>query len=331
MSLALSPRGRGLLVVTLVAATLCVAAFLAWQAQGRQAPNVVRVVFRRNANYLVYFVARDRGLFSKHGILIQESELESSNLMVQALASRQADFIPSSSVPGLYSAEANSPGTFRFLYMMLMEKGQGNDAIIVRRDAPYQSLGDLRGLRIGTQPGATSLILLRLIFESAGLQLDSTVFAQEMEPRTLLQALEARRIQAVFAIEPLITQGLEAGISRVLEAEPIENRIMNPIPIAGGVVTAELAREHLSTVNRLSGAMNEAIDYVRANPDDARAIMAAAIGMPAGTAARLGINSYWKLQEVQPQRVQELADLFVRYGALVRPINTSLMLLRPTQ
>jgi NitT/TauT family transport system substrate-binding protein len=285
----------------------------------------VRVVFKSNANYLIYFVARDRGFFRDAGLNVQESELESTNLMIQALSGGQADFNPSTSVPALYAAEQNAPGTFKFLYTTLMEKGRTNDAIIVKKDSPYKSLGDLKGKRVASQPGATSTVLLKLIFADAGLNIDKDVTVQELEPRDQLSALEARQVDAVFAIEPTIALGEEKGISRILEAEPMENHIMNPIPIAGGVVTEEYIRKHTNTVRRLQQAMERSIDYIRQHEDESRLIMARAINMPEGTAKRLGVNTYWKLGEVNKEFVQKLADIFLDNGALQKNVNTRQM------
>jgi NitT/TauT family transport system substrate-binding protein len=291
----------------------------------------VRVVFKSNANYLIYFVAREKGFLKEAGLTVQETELESTNLMVQALSSGQADFNPSTSVPTLYAAEQNAPGTFKFLFITLMEKGGTNDAIIVRRGAPFKSLSDLNGKKVACPPGATSIVLLKLIFADVGLDSQKQISVQELDPRDQLQALADNQVDAVFAIEPTITLGEEKNISQLLEAEPMEKHIMNPIPIAGGVVTAEFARVRPQAVQKLQEAMDRSIDFIRQHQDESRSIMAKAIGMPEGTAKHLGINTYWKNGEVNKDVVQRLADLFAEHGALQKTVDTKTMYLAASQ
>jgi len=287
--------------------------------------SVVRVVYKANANYLIYFVAKENGYLRDAGLQVREAEMESTNLMIQALSSGQADFNPSASAPALYAAEQNAPGMFKFLFITLMESGRTNNAIIVRDDAPIDSLKDLRGKKVGSPPGATSLVLLKLIFADIGIDTANDLIVQELEPRTQLQALASGHVDALFAIEPIITLGAEKGISRVLEAEPMEKHVMDPIPIAGGVVSAHFAQSHPEIVARLKEAMERSIDFIRRNEVESRSIMAKAIGMPEESARRLGINTYWKTSEVDKLAVQSLADLFLQHGALESAVDTRAM------
>ncbi len=284
----------------------------------------LRVVYKSNANYLVYFVAREKGYLIEEGLDVEEIEMESTNLMVQALASNRADFNPSNSTPALYAAEQNAPGTFLFIFITLMEKGRTNNAIIVRRDSHFNSLNDLKGKTICSPPGATPLVLLKLIFKDI-FDTKKDLKIKELESRIHLQALDSKQVDAVFAIEPTITFGEMKGISRVLEADVMENHIMNPIPIAGGVITTNFAKNHPEIVARLYRAMNRTIDFIRNNEDEAKRIMARAIDMPEGTAMNLGTNTYWKLDEVDSDFVQRLADLFFEHGALEKSVDTRRM------
>jgi ABC-type nitrate/sulfonate/bicarbonate transport system substrate-binding protein len=318
-------------IVTIAVLAIALIAVAVWlkRPHSDSADIPLRVVYKSNANYLVYFVAREKGFLRSAGFVVSEEEVESTNLMIQALAIDQADFNPSTSVPALYAAEQNTPGTFKFIYITLMEKGKTNDGIIVRRDSSLTSITDLKGKIVASPPGATSLVLLKLIFRSVGLEIDRDLAVREMDPRTQLQALAARQVDAVFAIEPTITLGEEKGISRLLEAESMETHIMNPIPIAGGVIAAKFVGDNPDAVVKLTAAMERAIDFIRANEAESRQIMARAIQMPQGTAARLGVNTYWKLSEVNRNYVQQLADIFTQNGALTRRVDTTEMYANP--
>jgi len=324
--------GKRIAIIIVGVVVLVAVAYLAFFRKPTPQDDLsVRVVFKSNANYLVYYVAKEKGFLREAGLKVQETELESTNLMIQALSANQADFNPSTSVPALYAAEQNSPGTFKFLFITLMEKGRTNDAIIVKRDSQFKSLRELMGKKVACPPGLTSVVLLKLIFADIGIDTQKDITVQELDPKDELQALSTGQVDAVFAIEPVITLGEEKGISRVLEKESMENHIMNPIPIAGGVVTAKFAQSHPETLRRLQEAMEKTIDFIRQHEDESRSIMAKAIKMPEGTAKHLGINTYWKNSEVNRDFVQKLADLFLQHGALQKPVDTKAMYITSSQ
>src|SRR5882672_1579410 len=205
---------KRIVLMAIGVAVLVAAAYLIFHKKpGPQDDLSVRVVFKGNANYLIYYVARDKGFLKDAGLKIQETELESTNLMIQALSANQEDFNPSTSVPALYGAEQNAPGTFKFLFITLMEKGRTNDAIIVRKDSVFKSISELRGKKVACPPGATSVVLLKLIFADVGIDTQKDITIQELDPKDQLQALLTNQVDAAFAIEPLITLGDEKGIS----------------------------------------------------------------------------------------------------------------------
>src|SRR5437870_13843257 len=116
-----SGKGKRIAIIAIgVVILVAVAYFAFFRKAAPQDDLSVRVVFKGNANYLIYYVARDKGFLKDAGLKIQETELESTNLMIQALSANQADFNPSTSVPALYAAEQNAPDTFKFLFITLM-------------------------------------------------------------------------------------------------------------------------------------------------------------------------------------------------------------------
>ena len=310
--------------------TLCVGvlaliiAVLLFSLSHPETSDTLRVVYKPNANYLIYFVARDKGYFADEGLNVIGTEMESTNLMVQALISGQADFNPSNSVPALYAAEQNAPGTFKFLYVTLMAKGRSNNGIIIQKNSPITALSNLIGKTVGTPPGITSVVMAQLIFKGALGSWNGITF-KELEQRGLLQALAANQLDAVFAIEPLITIGEEKGITKTLVVDAMETYVMDPIPIAGGVVSSDFVKANPDVVKRIQRAMEMAIDFTRENEHESRQILARAIGMEKSTANSLGVNTYWKLLEVEPDKVQRFADMLLENGALEKKVDTSRM------
>jgi len=319
-------KKRSIWIVLLLITIAILIVLILTQTKHEQAATV-RLVYKQNSNYLIYFVAEEKGYFNEAGIHIDPKIIESSNLMVQALGTGQADFNPSNSVPSLYSAELASPGTFKILYFMLMTKGRSNDAVLVSKDSPYKSLSDLKGKKIGGPPGIATVILLKLILRNF-LDPEKDIQIIELEPQLQLQALQAKQIDAVFGLEPIITFGREKGITRVLVNEPMEQFIMNPLPIACGVVSSSFAESNPELITRLNKAMGKAIDFIRSNNSESRKILAKYIGLKQSTADNLGITAYWKHNEIDTTYVQKLANIFLQERVLDKPLQTSSLILR---
>src|SRR2546428_14080809 len=95
-----SASGKRVAIIVIGAVILLAVAYFAFCRKPTPQDDLsVRVVFKSNANYLVYYVAKEKGFLRDAGLKVQETELESTNLMIQALSANQADFNPSTSVP----------------------------------------------------------------------------------------------------------------------------------------------------------------------------------------------------------------------------------------
>lgn len=294
---------------------------------GEKKPVHVRLVYKKNANYLIYFVAEEKGFFKEKGLQIDPQIVESTNLMVQALGTGQADFNPSNSVPALYAAELASPGTFKILYYMLMAKGHSNDAILVKKGSSITSISELKGKKIGGPPGLATVVLLKLILKNF-MNPDEDIEIVELEPQLQLQALGSNQVDALFGIEPITTFGIEKGIAQILAKEPMEEYIMNPLPIAAGVVSKSFQENYPKELEKLINAMNKAIDFTRANEAESRKILAKYIGMSEQTANNLGITTFWKSNEVDTSFAQKLANIFLEERVLDKKLETAELLLQ---
>ena len=83
-------------------------------------------------------------------------------------------------------------------------------------------------------------------------------------------ALESKRVDAAFAVEPFVGASVAAG-AKVLAA-PFEE-VAPDLTIAQYFTTEQYAQENADVVERFKRAMNKSLEYASQNPDEVRRII----------------------------------------------------------
>src|SRR5512139_3841048 len=180
----------------------------------------VRIGYLRLTISLPTFVAAEKGLFEQEGLKVELTPFESGTLIVSALIAGRIDANCSSATTGYWFAEQSTPGQFKiFLGYGTPSRKNPTFVAIVKKDSPIKDLKDLKGKRVGTFPGASSVELGKAIIRT---QMDPEgVIFQEVPPTILISALAAGQIDAFFAPEPMGMIAISQGIGRHLVEEPL--------------------------------------------------------------------------------------------------------------
>jgi len=78
------------------------------------------------------------------------------------------------------------------------------DEFLVAKDAPYKSISELKGKRVGSGPGIQNVTLCKTVLERAGVT-DATVI--ELPIGQHVASIAANQIDAVYTLEPTGTVG----------------------------------------------------------------------------------------------------------------------------
>ena len=166
------------------------------------------------------FVALEKGFFSEQGLHVKATQFVSGTLIMDALIAGRIDVNAGSASVGHWMVESNVPGTFKiFLIYGTENEWDKTFPIIVKKDAPYQTLLDLKGKKVGTFPGITSIALAKAIFRKY-LDPEKEVVFIEIPPQNMIEALAAGSVEAVFTPEPFGIIGVSKGIARYLVKSP---------------------------------------------------------------------------------------------------------------
>ncbi len=141
------------------------------------------------------------------------------------------------------------------------EKGT---AIIVRKDSTFKSIKDLKGQKVGIQPGGIQDILFRMEVQKAGMSMSDFQTIRLTSP-DMAPALQRGDIVAFSGNEPMSSQTVKDGYGRVL-MYPYDNPVGG---INGAILTTDariksaaemlhvVAAAHRKAVELLSGDLDQ--------------------------------------------------------------------------
>ncbi len=155
--------------------------------------------------------------------------------------------------------------------VLILDISNGGDALLARPG--IESLGQLRGRRIGVESSAVGAVMLQAVLEAAGL----TTADIEMVPLTADQHLAAYLrgdVDAVVTFEPMRSQLIAQGARLLFDSSRVPGLIIDVL-----AVRAPTVRSHRRALNRLTAGYFLARRFMAEHPQQSAAIMAPRLGL----------------------------------------------------
>ncbi|MFI6450275.1 ABC transporter substrate-binding protein [Streptosporangium amethystogenes] len=188
------------------------------------------------------------------------------------------------------------------------EPGKDFGAVLVEQDSPIRSAKDLAGKKVSVNQlkniGDTTI---RASVRKAGGDPSAVEFVELAFPDAPA-ALTGGRVDAIWVVEPFVSQALSQG-ARVVSwnfAEAVDDLTV-AMYFTGGKTDADL-------VKRFTAAMNESLTYAEANPEEAREILKSYTRIAPEVIAKITLPRWGT--EINRASVQEIADLAQADGIL---------------
>ena len=144
------------------------------------------------------------------------------------------------------------------------------NAFVVRKDAPYKSLTDLKGKKIGNFSRVTGAYFFSaVIAKESGLDIEKDFKAVLVETGALLALLERGEVEAINMFEPHVARMILSGKYRVLVDFDSElQRIFGTPPLKTGfAVLKETAEKQPELVKAIRGAYIDGIKLIKSGQD----------------------------------------------------------------
>jgi NitT/TauT family transport system substrate-binding protein len=294
-------------------------------ASRSRTPMTIRIGYEAILPDYAFFVANEQGYFEEEGLEVEVIQFNTTNEQTLALMAGKVDMIPNSSLALLLAADVEQTGRFR----VFMANGDIGNKILVKADSPVASIEELSGATIGTLPGTTMLTYATLSLAPYFENIEPPTFVG-MSPPSLIEALATEQVDAIFPVEPIVTVALKEGVAKEILDNPLGN-VMTPFTGGASALRTEFVKENPKAAAAAVRAMNRAVDFIRENDEESRAILAQYTGSPAELLLDANVGYSWKLEEIDREAVQALADILSDAGVVEQRVDTSDWYYRPNQ
>lgn len=238
-------------------------------------PVKITLSYSATADFAPAFIAKDTGIFLKHGLDVTLTNLATTSLGPPAL---QADSVQIASIspPLLLLANEGGMDLVGVAGVAAMDARAPRSSLLTRTGFTATKAQDFIGKKIA-RPGINSAIdlILKKWLIDRGVTLDQVTLVET--PFTQMgDLLRAGQIDAAFELEPLRTRIIESGAAQKSIDIFSETNPHIVASIYGS--TREWATAHRDALRAFRAALEEAMDYRRDHLDETNAIQKKYIG-----------------------------------------------------
>ena len=256
-------------VFVLVAALLAACGGQAAAPAASGQPIKLKLGYSVWVGYGPLFIARDKGYFKDEGLDIELTKVEDPKDRFAALSGKQLDGLVTTLDTMTLYWRSETP----FTAILGLDESSGGDGILVLKEQNIASVKDLKGKKIGVNVGSVSHFFLDYVLQQNGLT-DADVSLVKMKQGDVPAALASAQIDAGVTWEPHLSKASkDSNIGILTTSKDTPGLIVDTLLLRKDVISA-----NADVGAKLSRAWNKAVEYQKANGDDAAAIMQKGLG-----------------------------------------------------
>jgi NitT/TauT family transport system substrate-binding protein len=265
------------------------------------------------ADFAPLFVAKDKGLFDKHGLDATLTRIQIAPNVGPAIISGDLQIGMGTGPNLLHAAEGGLP-LVAIAGASRMKKGNPIAGLIGRTGFAFKSPADLRGKKIGS-PGLNTMLteLCEKWLHDNGIARDQVTLVEVIFPQQH-DMLKSGNIDAVITIEPFRTRMLSDGTGYKIADYVGE---LNPDVLAVlWMARSDWASANPKAVQAFRQAYAEAIEWCAKNPEESKKIAAKYIGFASPVLPDYGV-------EVKLSDLEFFEKIERELGKLRAPVDVS--------
>jgi NitT/TauT family transport system substrate-binding protein len=327
MRLSIARRTISSLVVALVAVTSVTVAMPA------QAAEKVIFAWVPAIDALPYMVALEEKAFEKQGIEVVDQRLNSAPGLVDALLADRADVGPYGTAPGIAMvAESQHPGTLRIFGLSggAVDTPYVNSTLLVKKGSSIKSLADLKGKKLGHNPGIQWKTNVRYILRAMDIK-ESDVTLVELPFPLQVPALMAGTVDATITIDPFAATALATGNVDAAVVNVGAKYVANPWFGGCAVMTTKFVKEHPETARKIMLVLRDITKRIEGDFDRYKPLLAKYAGVPESAMPSVRKLMFRNDEQINARDIaamQKVLDIYYKEGALGTQIDFSSKLLR---
>jgi len=310
-------KKKGLVVLFLIFTLTLVA------MDSPMAQDEVKIGYLTLVMSLPTFVALEKGFFQEQGLKVVNTPFESGTLIVDALVAGRIDVNAGSAIIGHWMVEQNLPGAFKIFIIYHAPAKDVSFVLMVAKDSPLKEMKDLKGKRIGTFPGITSLSLAKAVLRPH-FDPNKEVTLIEIPPGNIVQALAAGQIDAYFTPEPFGMMAEAQGVGRNLVKHPLQAlNLPNGFPGAVFAFNSKFLKEKPILAKKVKAAIYKGVDFIHTNEGEARKFLPKYTNLPEPFAMKILWEPWIKVEQYNKSFGQPYFEVLKKEGLFQKHIDTT--------
>lgn len=232
-------------------------------------PAAIKIATYTWVGYAPLYLAEEKGFFKKQGVEVSLLKIDDTAARRSALQSGDVH----ASVNTVDAFSNVIAGGIKAKVVLKLDDSLGGDGLVV--DKEITSVQDLKGIEIAYPEGQPSHFFLIKLLQENGMSLKD-IITTPMEADQAGVAFMAKSVKAAVTWEPWLTNAVNAGHGRVLAST-------KDLPVIVDVLTVrnDYLEKNPETIKGVIKAWMDAIEYWKENQEEANAIMAKAMKIPA--------------------------------------------------
>ncbi|MDP3271828.1 ABC transporter substrate-binding protein [Limnobacter sp.] len=236
--------------------------------------NEPRIAVSKSPLSLPFFVAKEKNLFAKHKVEPVLIECLGGNRCVKELTEGRVDMATSSELPFMFAVFQGKPISL----VATFNTNKDDMKFVVRKAAVKIGTKGLVGKRIGYVEKASSHYYMDLFLLYNGID-PKTIVPVAMGADALAGALASGEVDAISVWEPWGKIALNQGGAdvAVLDSPKLYSQTFNLL------ISNEYRLAQIRKSTAVLSALEDAIQFIKKNPDEAKSIMGRNVGIDADT------------------------------------------------
>jgi NitT/TauT family transport system substrate-binding protein len=280
------------------------------------AQTKISIGYTAAGDFLPAFVALEKGYFAKRGLDASFTRVALASNIPAALMSKSID-IGTGTGPGLLQAAEGGLDLVAVSGSARQRSDNPTVSLLARKDLNINSPADLKGKKIGV-PGLNSVIdvVLRVWLEAKGVPVKQVTLIEASFPQ-MNDLLRGKTLDAVAVLEPFRSKIEQDGTA--VKVSDFFSEVTDNMIFGFWISTRSWADANPKAIKDFREALAEGIAYVKANPDDVKAIEAKYLGvkMP-------GFSSFDT--EIKPADLDVYAKMGKDLGLLRETVNAATLI-----
>jgi len=244
-------------------------------AAGAAEPTKIAIGFPPATDFLAAYVAKEKGIFAKHNIDATMVKIPVVNNIPSAVVSGSIQ-IGMTTIPTLLQADDGGLNLVLIAGAARHTKAHPIISLMARADIKYSKPADLIGKTVGV-PGINSVIdvMFRKWLINNHVPLDKVKVVEGPLPQ-LPDMLKSKSVDYVAIVEPLRTRIVATKIG--YKAAEYFAEVNPDVLVSGWLASEDWVKKHPEVLKGFRTALDEALEFIRKNPEEAKVIEKKFIG-----------------------------------------------------